>query len=118
MNSSEWNYKYDFSEEEQISIECWYDIVVLFRSVQWEQTDNAILGNKQYVINCLAELMCELDNFKEQFEKIQHTNYLDDLRNALVKLMSSVGKKISDDDAPIFFGNVYDIFKKAARIEE
>ncbi|MGW8041252.1 hypothetical protein ACWEX2_13600 [Staphylococcus xylosus] len=110
-------YKYDFNEAERISIDCWYDIVILFRSVQWEHTDHAILEHKQYVINCLVDFICELDNFKEEFENTSNKSYLDDLRNALVKLMKNISKKINENDAPIFFETVYEVYKKSARIE-
>ncbi|MDW4130293.1 hypothetical protein QI229_13300 [Staphylococcus saprophyticus] len=112
------NNKYNFNDNEKISIDCWYDIVELFRNVQWEHTDNSIKHNKQYIINCLVDFMCELDNFKEQFEKTSYTNYLDDLKSALVKLMHDVEKVIRQNDAPIFFNKVYELFQKVERIEK
>lgn len=117
--SEEHNYKYNFSEVERISIDCWYDVVALFRGVQWEHIDHAILEHKQFVINCLVDFMCELDNFKEVFLKngYDSQSYLDNLRSSALKLMTDVAKKISEDEAPKFFNEVQEIFNKSARFE-
>lgn len=109
--------KYNFNVDEMISIECWYDIVELFRNVQWENIDSSIKYYKQFVINCLVDFMCELDNFKEQFERTSHINYLDDLKCALDKLIHDVKKIIKEDDAPIFFSKIHELFQKVSCVE-
>ncbi|HEA0113332.1 TPA: hypothetical protein RU532_002636 [Staphylococcus aureus] len=111
------NYKYNFTESEKLIFECWNDIVLLFRDVQREQIDNAISENKEYVINCLVEFICKLDNLNQQFKENVYDDGLGILHKSVVALMIDVGSKVSEEEAPMFYEKVYELFKKSLRVE-
>ncbi|HDE5291319.1 TPA: hypothetical protein ACU297_002762 [Staphylococcus aureus] len=110
-------YKYNFTESEILILECWEDIVLLFKDVQRERMDSAISENKEYIINCLVEFICKLDNLNQQFKERVNDDCLGILSKALVDLMSEVSLKVSEEGAPMFYERVNKLFKKSARVE-
>lgn len=61
------SYKYDFTDEEKLALELWYDITELARQIEWIlhlSDEEKQIGRKAVNI-----LLCETDNFNEAFLK-------------------------------------------------